>query len=264
VDPLVFHKSLPVLALPLGASILLLAAALRWRSRTLIALPLALLLIFSSPVVADRIMRSLEDRYPYCPDSAYPLADAVFVLGGGILGARDRSGIDAEWGATADRFERALSLYTAGRARVLMLSAGGPRDRRLIGEGARLKEIALQRGVPPDSIIVTRETLNTAAEAEALAELAARLHWKRVLLVTSAYHMPRAMRLFRDCPAEIVPVPVNFQTFDPGQPSDNGSLDHYVPQSEALFRSEQALREYLGILFYSLVRHEPVKSRQTR
>jgi uncharacterized SAM-binding protein YcdF (DUF218 family) len=226
-------------------------------SRTLIALPLALLWIFSAPVVADRMMRSLEDRYPYCPDSAYPVADAVFVLGGGILGARNRPGVDAERGATADRFERALGLYTSGRAGVLVLSAGGPRDSGELGEGARLKLIALQHGVPPDSIILTREMRNTAAEADALAELAVRLHWQRVLLVTSASHMPRAVRLFRKCPAVIIPVPVNYQTPDAGKPSGSGGLDQYLPQAEALARSERACREYLEILFYSVVHREP-------
>jgi uncharacterized SAM-binding protein YcdF (DUF218 family) len=238
----------------------MLAAALRWRNRVLIAVPLAILWILSTPVIADRVMRSLEDRYAWRPDAAYPEADAVFALGGGILGERDRPGVDVGWGPSADRFLRALSLYTSGRAHVLVLSAGRPRYPGDPGEGARLREIALQRGVPPDSIIVTRETMNTAAEADALNELAARLHWKRVLLVTSAFHMPRAMRLFRGCAAEIVPAPTDFQTSAPGMPSGSAGLDRYLPQAEALFLSERAVREHLGILFYSIVRHEPRKS----
>ena len=237
----------------------MLAAALRWRSRTLIALPLALLWILGTPVVADTVMRSLEDRYTWRPDAAYAEADAVFVLGGGILGPRDRSGapsgIEVEWGASADRFERALSLHLSGRARVLVLSAGAPGNPGEPGDGARLREIAIQRGVPPESVIVTREVLNTATEADALTELASRLHWKRVLLVTSAFHMPRAMRLFRKCPAEVVPVPVDYQTPAAGMPSGSAGLDQYLPQAEALFRSERAVREYWGILFYSVVRN---------
>ncbi|MGA2119301.1 MAG: YdcF family protein [Bryobacteraceae bacterium] len=261
MNPLVLHKSLPVLFLPLGASLMMLVAALRWRRRVLIALPLAILWLLSTPVVADPVMRTLEDRYAWRPNSAYPEADAVFALGGGILGPRDGLGTEVEWGASAERFDRALSLYTSGRARVLVISAGQLFDSDGFCEGVRLREIAIQRGVPPESVIVTRETLNTADEAGALTQLVARLHWRRILLVTSAFHMPRAMRLFRECPAEIVPVPVNYLTPDPRMALE---MDQYLPQAEALFRSERALREYLGILYYSVVRHEPRASRQTR
>lgn len=250
---LFFNKAIPVFVLPLGASILMLAAALRWRNRVLIALPLALLWILSTPVIADTVLLSLERRYTLRPNAAYPEADSVFVLGGGMLGPRDRQSDQVEWGPAADRFERAFTLCTSGRARMLVLSAGELGGE--FSEGARLREIAIQRGLPPASIILTGQAPNTAAEAAALSQIAACLKWKRVLVVTSAVHMPRAMRLFRHCPAEIVPVPVNFLTPAPGQPQRSASVDPYLPHAEALFRSERALREYLGILFYSVVDH---------
>ena len=242
----------------------MLAAALRWRRRALIALPLAIHWIFSTPVFADILMRSLEDRYPWRPDSAYPEADAVFALGGGILGARDRSGAEMERGTDADRFERALSLFQSGHTRVLVLSSGGAQVPGVPSQGDRLREIAIQRGVPAESILIASDVRNTAAEAGALNEFAARLHWKRVLLVTSAFHMPRAMRLFRECPAEVVPVPVGFQSPAPGQPPTDEGLTRYLPQAEALAHSERGLREYLGILVYSLSPHEPRPSHQAR
>jgi uncharacterized SAM-binding protein YcdF (DUF218 family) len=130
-------------------------------------------------------------------------------------------------------------------------------------EGDRLREIAIQRGVPSESIIVALDVRNTAAEADALTGFAKLLNWKRVLLVTSASHMPRAMRLFRKCPAEVIPVPVGFQSPAPGQPPTDAGLTRYLPQAEALAHSERGLREYLGILLYSISFHEPRTSRQT-
>jgi uncharacterized SAM-binding protein YcdF (DUF218 family) len=232
--------------------LLLLAAALRWRRRVLVALPIAILWIFSTPVAADALLRSLEDRYPWRPDSAYPESDAVFALGGGILGPRDRPGGEMDRGENADRFERALSLFTSGRAHILVLSAEGPPRPGLPNTGDRLREIAIRRGVPAESIIVTPIVRNTAAEASSLAAFAVRFHWKRVLLVTSANHMPRAMLLFRQCPAEVIPVPVNYLSSAPGVPSSDSRLAALLPQAEALAISERALREYLGILVYSL------------
>jgi uncharacterized SAM-binding protein YcdF (DUF218 family) len=157
-------------------------------------------------------------------------------------------------GENADRFERALSLFTSGHAHILVLSAEGPRP-GLPTAGDRLREIAIRRGVPAESIIVTPIVRNTASEASALAAFAVRFHWKRVLLVTSANHMPRAMLLFRQCPAEVIPVPVDYQSPAPGQPSSDAGLGLFLPQAEALLQSERALREYLGIMFYSVLRH---------
>lgn len=260
MHPLLFNKVLPVFVLPLGVSLLLLAAALRWRRRILIGLPLAVLWLSSTPVLADRLIRTLEDRYPYRSDSQCPNADAVFVLGGGILGARDGPGTHPAWGPSSDRFERALDLYLSGHAHFLVLSAGEQSHARETGEGDRLREIALQRGVPSDAIVVTRETVNTAAEADALEDLAARGHWQRVLLVTSAFHMPRAMQLFRQSSIEIIPVPADYQTSRAGSALPGVGVDQFFPQAEALFRSERTLREYMGILFYSIVRHGSGKS----
>jgi uncharacterized SAM-binding protein YcdF (DUF218 family) len=249
---LFFNKILPIFVLPLGVVILILVAAIRWRSRKLIASAIVILWAFSAPVVSDALTRSLEDRYAYHPNAEEPMADAIFALGGGVTGMRD-GGERLEWGPTADRLIRAIDLFNAGRARILVLSAGALNDSGQITQGVRFREIALLRGVPSESIIVTRETINTAAEADALSELASRFNWKRVLLVTSAYHMPRAMLLFRDCPAEIVPVPVNFQSVPAGMASDF-QLGDYLPNAEALFHSERACREYLGIAFYSAFR----------
>jgi uncharacterized SAM-binding protein YcdF (DUF218 family) len=243
---LFLHQALPLLVLPLGISLICLAAALRWRRRALIAAPLVLLAVFSSPLVADGLLRSLENRYPRLSPAQCPVADAVFPLGG-ILGPRFRPDDPAELGEAASRFESALEIYFAGRAPTLVLSAAWTDDPRMPLEGEVLRRMAIARGVPAGAIVVTGQVMNTAAEAVALRDIAAARHWRRVLLVTSAYHMFRATRLFRICPVEIVPVPVHHLA---GSAAREGSIFWLLPQSDALSLSERALREYWGALFY--------------
>lgn len=255
MDPLLFHKALPFFFLPHGVALLLLLAAVVWRNRFFAAAALLILCVFGSPVVADLILHSLEDQYPYRTEAQAPAADAVFPLGGGIIGPRDHANGDAQWNHSAERFGRALDLFTAHHAPVLVLSRGMQEAPGEPTEGERLREIALRRGVPDRSIELTGPTMNTATEADALCGIATRRHWKRVLLVTSAFHMPRAMRLFSACPVDIVPVPVDYQTSD--NEIGRRTIDRYFPESESLSRSERALREYIGILFYSVVRHGP-------
>jgi uncharacterized SAM-binding protein YcdF (DUF218 family) len=109
-------------------------------------------------------------------------------------------------------------------------------------------------GVPDGAILVTHETLNTEDEAKAITQLATLKRWKQVLIITSAYHMPRAMQLTEDCLTELIPVPVAYETPDPKTSWAFKRPEYFLPQAHALFVSDRALREYIGMLFYSVVR----------
>jgi len=252
MSSLVLSKCLPILFLPLGLSLLLLAAALRWRLSVLIAIPFLNLWFFGTPAIADLLMASLEDRYRYRTVAECPEADATFVFGG-MLGPRDRPGGGIAWNEAAERFDRAVAIMKAGRTRTLVLSGGPERYEGGTDEGELLKEEAIARGVPDYAIIVTRPTMNTDAEANALAQLVVIKHWKRVLIVTSAFHMPRAIQLSKECLADLTPVPVAYETPDLRMSWAYRRPQYYLPQAEALFTSERALREYFGILFYAFV-----------
>jgi uncharacterized SAM-binding protein YcdF (DUF218 family) len=102
----------------------MLLAALRWRSKLLIATPLFLLSLFGMPAISNLLMSSLEDRFSYRSNNDCPRADAIFVFGG-MLSLRSHQGGGIEWNEAAERFYRAIDLYKAGRANVLVLS-GGP------------------------------------------------------------------------------------------------------------------------------------------
>lgn len=246
------NKVLPLLFLPVGFSLLFLAAALRWRRRIFIAVPLVTLGLLGAPVLADRLMQSLEDRYPYRSVADCPQADAVFVFGG-MLDPRDRADGSIAWNEAAERFDRAIRIMEAGKAGTLVFSGGPIRDAAGNDEGELLKQEALARGLPEQAVLVTNSTENTKSEATDICALAARMHWKRVLFVTSAYHMPRAMRLSSQCSVERIPVPIAYRTPDPGTTWAQSRLEYYIPQAQGLRTSEIALREYIGMLFYASV-----------
>jgi uncharacterized SAM-binding protein YcdF (DUF218 family) len=243
-----------MLLLPLGISLLLLAAAVRWPRRWLTAIPLMILGTLSTPFVGDRLLRSLEDQYRYVSLADSPSADAVFVFGG-MLGPRDRADDGVAWNDAAERFERATQIVKLGKAGMLVFSGGPERYPGGPDEGELLKREAVSRGVPEASILVTKATWNTRSEADILCDLAAQRRWQRVLLVTSAYHMPRVMRLSRTCTAERIAIPIAFQTSDPSTSWAESRIEDYLPQAAGLLHSELALREYLGVLFYRGIRN---------
>ncbi|MBV8864639.1 MAG: YdcF family protein [Acidobacteriaceae bacterium] len=247
------NKTLPLVCLPVALSLVLLLLALLRNRSALIAVTLLNLVLFSSPAVADYFMSSLEDRYPYRPVADCPQSDAVFVFGG-MLGPRDRTDGSIAWNEAAERFDRAVQIVKAGKARVLVLSGGAERYPGGGNEGELLKHEAQARGLTQEKIVVTQTTMDTEHEARELCRLVAAQHWRRVLVVTSAFHMPRAMRLSERCSADLIPVPVAYQTPDRRTRWAYKRLEYYIPQAEGLSVSERALREYLGISFRSIFR----------
>ncbi|MDE3083953.1 MAG: YdcF family protein [Verrucomicrobiota bacterium] len=96
--------------------------------------------------------------------------------------------------------------------------------------------------------MLTNEVHDTADEARDAAALCREHGWKHVLLVTSAWHMPRAAWLFRRAGVKFTAFPVDFQS-DPRRPL---TLLDFLPQSDALVKTELALREIYGQVFYRI------------
>lgn len=253
VDPVFLHKAIALLLSPVGLCLICMSVTLCWPRRRVAVVPLIALGLFSWPPFADTLLGSLEKQYSQRTVEQCPPSDAAFPLGGILTESSALTSPD-EFTDAADRFERAVALYQAGRARVLVFSNVRPPAPGLPGEGERLRQIAIGRGVPASAIMLTAETINTASEADALSVLARQQNWKRVLLVTSAYHMPRAMRLFRNASAEIVPVPVGYEARNSQLHGTGFIPDRWMPQAGALLHSERALHEYVGSLFYALTR----------
>jgi uncharacterized SAM-binding protein YcdF (DUF218 family) len=105
-------------------------------------------------------------------------------------------------------------------------------------------------GVPRSAILLPGRGSNTAAEARAVADLMRTLPaepgaGRRVILVTSAFHMRRAQLLFTRAGFEVVPYPVDFRASD-----EPLSILDVLPMAHALWTTEIALREFYGYLYY--------------
>jgi uncharacterized SAM-binding protein YcdF (DUF218 family) len=251
MDPLFWHKLLPLFVSPLAVVVLFLLVGLRRPRKWPIVAALASIWVFGAPFFADAFLWTLERRYPPVDTAFCAQADAVVVLGG-IL--RDPSSTIApfEWSDCANRFEKGVDLLNAGKARYLVFTGAKFTDSPAVpSEGELLRQVALRRGVPDTSIVVTERVINTATEAQAVRNLARQRGWRRILLVTSAYHMPRAMLLFRPSAVEVLPVPADFHVAG-SESWTQFSLSRFLPQGYGFFWSDVAAREYLGICFYRL------------
>jgi len=208
-------------------------------------LGLAILLLASQPFVGRLLIRAAEGGAERPAVTSLPEVDAVVVLsaGRGTAPGPDRAN---EWN-DANRFFGGVELYKAGKAPLLVFTAA-ERDAAGRSEGDVLAAVAGTLGVPDDAMLITGDVLNTADEAkETMATLTAKgIASKRILLVTSAFHMPRAREVFTRAGFQVVPFPVNFAFSADRQLS---ALD-FFPSVGALSQTHTALREFYGRAFY--------------
>ncbi len=246
---LFLHKLLPIVVLPVGFSIVALIAALFLKKSWLAIFGIAILTVASLPIVGDSCLKILENRFPRLEWEDCPPADAIVVLSGILHETRSVRG-RLEWGESVDRFEQGVGLFKAGKAPLLIFTDGRiPWSNRQLTEGEELQKAAVARGVPHDAILVTPDVGNTADEAQAVRKIADARRLSRLILVTTAWHMPRAELLFRRAGVKVIPFPVDFYT----RYRDPPTVLDFLPQAGGIGNTEIALRESYGLLYYKLV-----------
>lgn len=245
--PLWTHKVFVIPFLPVGFCAWTVVLGLLIRRRWLVWLGAVVLMVSSLGVVSDKILGALEDGYPVMTASQCPQADAIVVLGGSTRPEAPAGAL--EWNESVDRFERGLDLVRAAKAPVVVFTAARIAWHPEVTEGAMLRDEALRRGLAADQVLITGEPVeNTAGEARAIRILMQQRGWRRVILVTSAFHMRRSMRLMRSEGIDCVAFPTDYQTRRQGtaEPAD------FLPQADALAKTERAIREWIGIGFYAV------------
>jgi uncharacterized SAM-binding protein YcdF (DUF218 family) len=177
-------------------------------------------------------------------------ADAVVVLGG-ILSPKKIGSDQPNWAESVERFEAGVALMQSGKAgRLVFTGARISWENRETTEGEELRREAIARGVPAERIIVTREVANTAGEAQAVAGLMKTENWKRIIVVTTGWHMPRSALLFRRAGVDCIIFPVDFRN----DPTRGVSLIDFVPNAMSWQLTETAIREGYGYVFYRFLR----------
>ena len=240
---MILNKLLPLLLSPLFLLTAIAALAIWVRSRRLAILALASLWFLSFPLVANSLWRVIEQQALRPAVSAAPEAQALVVLGGMTRVIRGDQGFEIEWNDNADRFWAGLELFKAGKAPRLFLMAGRlPWEKSQKTEGEWLRAKAIEFGVPEKKIWLSPEVQNTQQEAQAVAK---ELPGGTILLVTSAFHMPRARALFEAQGLKVLPFPVDFRVVE----NDTTILD-FLPSAGALETTTSAMRELLGRTYY--------------
>lgn len=229
---------------PLNLSLALLALGLVWRRRAVVLAGFLLLLSAASPAVSNALGSYLENQYPHLRPEQCPAADAVVALGG-FAGEKKQFAGEIDWYDAVDRFESAVQLYRAKKAPVIILPATEPWPGETHTIGALLRDAAIAHGVPASAIRLTPTVRTTADEADFAREYLRDNGGRRVILVTSAAHMGRAVFLFRKAGIDVVPFPVDYQS-----EVWEWRWDYFIPSAGVLEQTGAYLHEIYGDLVY--------------
>ena len=245
-------KLLPLLILPLGLTLALLLIAYFSRKRIFIFSSITILWLFSTGIVSEALFRLIESPWERRNVKNVPLSSAIVVLSGSRHPAPGKDQIN-EW-TDPDRFFAGIKLFKAGKApRILFTGGVNPYYGGVTPEGALYLKEAELLGVPKQAMQSTPPLVNTAEEASAIRKLirdSANSSPPRIILVTSAFHMQRAQKMFERQGLAVVPFPVDFKTR--GQWAGNRLKDpiQWFPNASYLNLSTQAVREMIGRIVY--------------
>lgn len=202
----------------------------------------------STPLVAHALAHQLEALYPALLVEHSPKADAIVVLGGALSGASPPERPLFDLGSAADRVWFAAALYQAGKAPWIVVSGGNlPGSAGIQVEAVAIRSMLLTLGVPDSAIRLEGNSRNTAENARESVKLIRDIGARQVLLVTSAMHMPRALRIFQGDLREFGVTVLPASTDVEGLPGSLHWLGQWLPDANALALSSRALKEYLGL-----------------
>lgn len=233
--------------LPPGCLLLLAAwGLLRLRkhpqsAKALLALAFGALWLLSTPWVARTLLVSLES--PSADLRQVPLGQAIVVLGGGKYHAAPEYGTDTVGGATLVRLRYAAHLHRLNGKPILV--SGGSPEGSAISEAQAMKATLENEFKTP--VAWMENASNTTLEnARASFNLLKAHGISRIYLITHAWHMPRAQRVFEQAGFTVIPAPTAFAT------TYGFTLLDCVPQANALHQSSVFFHEIIGLAWYRL------------
>ena len=248
----VFSKLVWFLFSPVNFAILLagLAALLAFTRFARVGRWLGLVSVFALGLMAfsplsRAVIRPLEDRFPQQDATKGPVTGIV-VLGGAVGVARG----DMVLNSAAARMTKAVELARLHPEAKVVFTGGAANlvseAKETEADGARLLFVGL--GLDPARLILEDKSRNTHENAVFTRRLADPKPGERWLLVTSAWHMPRSMGVFRQAGFPVEAFPVDYWT--EGEPAD--FIRPYGRAFRALEVSDNGFKEWVGLVAYRL------------
>jgi len=178
----------------------------------------------------------------------------VILVLSGALGAKDYPRTTLDVVEAGDRLFYAAHLYRERKAPVILCTGGMvPGSTRQTTLGQDMRAFLALLNLPEEAIVAEEKSRNTREHTEYSRAVLNERGARRVLLVTSALHMPGPLGVFRKyCPEfEFIPAPTDFLSVDPPKPPPWWKqIAKVIPTATNLATASYVWHEYVGLLYY--------------
>lgn len=240
---LMFHP-ISIIAILLIISLIFLLLNFKITGSVVLAIALVSLFIGAYTNLGSQLLRPLEERFP--KSAALPeKIDGIIVLGGFIINDISENRQITELNSAADRIVEGIRLARLYPQAKLVISGEGGVYSKGNSEETPIKNLLSSLGFHSENLILENESRNTVENAlmsKKAADIQADENW---LLVTSAYHMPRSMGVFRNAGINVYAAPTDYKTLSSG----SFGLSSSSPD-DTMSRLSAAMREWIGLLAY--------------
>lgn len=246
-------RTIADIILPPSGLILLLVIGLffwliRFRKFAALCILLASVLLYfsSTPLVARKMMDTLQYQHEVLKSVPEDIQAIVVLSGGRIPIAREYTNLDTVNSATLERLRYASRLAKVHQLPIL-LTGGSVNDERQ--SLAALMKVVLETDFGVEAKWLEEDSKTTFENAKYSKKILKENAIENVLLVTHAYHMPRAMWCFEDVGLKPVPAPTIFYKRN----TSVAELKNYIPSAGALKQTNLAMHEKLGFIWYKYI-----------
>ena len=240
------HKILPLLVSPLSIVLIIILIGTFFKSKKISLLGLLILIFCSVPIISNKLIFYLEKDYSLQSVKDVTKADAIVVLSGMISTIKTKEKLSYEFNESINRILSGINLFKEDKASFLILTNGKMPWSVGIPEGEYLKDFSIKYGIPEDRILLTDNVQNTDQEAISVKKLL-KTNEANIILVTSAFHMPRAKKVFEAANIKVIPFAVDFKT-----PIKKITIIDFIPSANSLKDTSHFFREMIGRLYYNL------------
>jgi uncharacterized SAM-binding protein YcdF (DUF218 family) len=240
------HKLLPELLSPLIIMLYLTILAIFINKKWPLIFLIFFLIIFSSPIFSRFSISIMEREYPPSKFEKLPTFSNIVILSGMVRAIpMSNNKVMYEFNESVDRIIAAIKIKKIGKTKNIILTNGSGPWSLAISKGEYLQKYLIENYINPEDILLTEQVYNTEQEAEAVSKIIT--NKEMIGLVTSSYHMPRAIKIFSENGLNVYPIPVDFI-----KSYSKFTFFDFLPSAESLKTNSQLIREMMGRIYYSL------------
>lgn len=233
-----------IIVLVLFVSFLLILKNKKVLASLLLLISTLSLYLLSIHPIKDKILIPLEDKYPF-PDLQKLDCDVIVALGGGYYPKSPENNNRPDLRpAVVRRLTTTFKVWKIHHKKIIL--SGGKPIYKNFSEAEIMADFLKLLGVGEKFLILEQGSRDTFENAKLTKAIMKENQWKKACLITSAYHIPRAVKIFEYFGVNVIPIPSDYRT------TRIYTWFSLLPHSATFDNSVRGLREYLGMYYYKL------------